>query len=56
MIIQGDVKGLEVVTAAQLSGDTILSKEILNKEDIHGNNQRDFGLPSRLVAKVFKFR
>jgi DNA polymerase I-like protein with 3'-5' exonuclease and polymerase domains len=53
-------KGLEVVVAAQLSGDKVLSKEIRDGEDIHGNNQRAFGLgegkQGRLIAKIFKFR
>lgn len=56
MLINADVKGLEVVTAAQLSGDSILCKEILDKIDIHGVNQEAFGLPKRVIAKVLKFR
>lgn len=60
MLLKADVKGLEVVTAAQLSGDKVLCREILDKEDIHANNQKAFGLPEgdegRLVAKVLKFR
>lgn len=56
MLIKADVKGLEVVAVAQLSGDKVLRQEILEKEDIHANNQRRFGLPSRLIAKIFKFR
>lgn len=55
-LVNGDVKGLEVVAAAQLSGDRILCKEILDGEDIHGNNQKAFGLPERVIAKIFKFR
>lgn len=60
MLVNADVKGLEVVVAAQLSGDDVLRKEIVDKEDIHGNNQAAFGLgegkAGRLVAKIFKFR
>ena len=60
MLVNADVKGLEVVVAAQLSGDAVLRKEIVDGEDIHGNNQAAFGLgvgkAGRLVAKVFKFR
>jgi len=56
MLCNADIKGLEVVCAAQLSRDRILSKEIIDGEDIHSNNQAAFGLPSRLIAKVFKFR
>lgn len=55
-IVNGDVSGLEVVVAAELSGDVVLSTEIKNKENIHTNNQVAFNLPSRLIAKVFKFR
>lgn len=56
MLVNGDVKGLEVVCAAELSKDPVLWKEILDKEDIHGNNQAAFNLPSRLISKIFKFR
>lgn len=49
-------KGLEVVVAAELSQDAVMCKEIRDKEDIHGNNQKVFNLPSRLIAKIFKFR
>jgi DNA polymerase-1 len=60
MLVNADVKGLEVVVAAQLSGDEVLGKEILDKQDIHGNNQVAFNLgqgdAGRLIAKIFKFR
>lgn len=56
MLISADVKGLEVVTAAWLSNDSVLRQEIVEGVDIHANNQRDFKLPSRLVAKRFKFK
>jgi DNA polymerase I-like protein with 3'-5' exonuclease and polymerase domains len=56
MLVAGDVKGLEIVCAAELSKDPVLCKEIIDKEDIHGNNQKAFGLPSRLISKIFKFR
>ncbi len=56
MIINIDIKGLEVVCAAFLSGDSVLKKELKDKQDIHTNNQNAFNLPSRLVAKVLKFR
>jgi len=51
---------LEVVVAAELSGDTTLSQEIIDKVDIHDTNRVRFGLgegkPGRLIAKIFKFR
>lgn len=60
MLVNCDVKGLEVVVAAELSGDKVLSQEILDKVDIHDNNRLAFSLgegkPGRLVAKIFKFR
>lgn len=56
MLVNGDVKGLEVVAAAELSGDKILCQEILDKVDIHGVNQKAFNLPDRLISKIFKFR
>lgn len=60
MLINVDVKGLEVVVAAELSGDRVLKQEIKDKVDIHDENRRAFGLgdgkPGRLVAKIFKFR
>lgn len=60
MLINCDVKGLEVVVAAELSSDKVLKQEIVNKVDIHDANRVAFNLgegkPGRLVAKIFKFR
>lgn len=56
MLIEADAKGLEVLGAAYLSNDTILCKELTDGVDIHNENQEKFKLPSRLVAKTFKFR
>lgn len=56
MIINVDVKSLEIYTAAWLSGDEVLLAELLRGEDIHGNNQRDFDLADRLIAKTLVFR
>lgn len=56
MIVNCDVKGLEVVCAAWLSQDKVLIQELLDGVDIHGSNQEAFGLPERVVAKVLKFR
>lgn len=56
MLVNVDVKGLEIVCAAILSGDKTLREELVRGEDIHENNRRDFNLPTRLVSKVFKFR
>lgn len=60
MLVNCDVKGLEVVVAADLSGDEVLRQEIRDKVDIHETNRDRFNLgegkPGRLVAKIFKFR
>lgn len=55
-ILKADAKGLEIVCVAYLSQDKVLMKELIDGVDIHGENQKVFGLPSRLVAKVFVFR
>jgi DNA polymerase I-like protein with 3'-5' exonuclease and polymerase domains len=59
-LVNADIKGLEVVVAAQLSGDKILCQEIIDKVDIHDANRVAFNLgegkSGRLIAKVFKFR
>lgn len=56
MICNGDAKGLEWVSAAYLSQDKLAIQEIWDKLDSHSDNQQRFGLPSRLIAKVFLFR
>ena len=56
MIVNADIKGLEVAVAAYLSQDKVLLKELWDKIDIHSINQERFGLPTRLVAKTLKFR
>jgi DNA polymerase I-like protein with 3'-5' exonuclease and polymerase domains len=56
MLLQADAKALEWVCAAYLSQDPIAIEEILNNVDQHSDNQKRFGLPSRLVAKTFVFR
>jgi len=55
-LVNVDVKSLENVVAADLSRDKVMMAEIIGKEDLHANNQKAFGLPSRLVAKVLVFR
>lgn len=60
MLVNCDVKGLEVVVAAELSKDPILCQEVRDKVDIHEVNRDRFklgeGKPGRLIAKIFKFR
>lgn len=60
MLVNCDVRGLEVVVAAELSNDEVLKQEIRDKVDIHEVNRDRFklgeGKPGRLIAKIFKFR
>jgi DNA polymerase I-like protein with 3'-5' exonuclease and polymerase domains len=56
MLINIDVKGLEIVVAAYLSQDPILMQELQTGVDIHEDNRVKFGLPTRLIAKVLGFR
>lgn len=56
MLIQCDASQLEWRTALELSKDWIGINEILSGEDTHAKNQTAFGLPSRLIAKIFLFR
>jgi len=56
MIIQADAKALEWWTAVWLSQDEIGLNEIVNGLDLHTENQKAFGLPSRLIAKKYLFR
>ena len=56
MIATVDFKSLEVVTAAWLSQDAVMMDEIKVGTDMHEANRVAFGLPSRLIAKVLKFR
>jgi DNA polymerase I-like protein with 3'-5' exonuclease and polymerase domains len=56
LLVNCDVKGLEVVVAAELSGDKVLRQEVLDKLDFHGLNQARFKLPDRVTAKRFKFK
>jgi DNA polymerase-1 len=59
-LVNADVKGLEVVVAAELSNDPVLKQEIKDKVDIHEVNRDRFklgeGKAGRLIAKIFKFR
>jgi DNA polymerase I-like protein with 3'-5' exonuclease and polymerase domains len=56
MLISCDAAGLEWRVVTELSGDPTALQEILNKEDTHSKNQKFFGLPSRLIAKIYLFR
>lgn len=56
MIIKCDAAQLEWRTKVFLSQDPIAMEEILENKDLHSDNQKTFGLPSRLIAKIFLFR
>lgn len=56
MLLQCDASQLEWRTALELSKDWVGINEILGGEDTHSKNQEAFGLPSRLIAKIFLFR
>ena len=56
MLIQADAKALEWWTAVWLSQDAVGIKEIQEGLDLHTENQKAFGLPSRLIAKKYLFR
>lgn len=56
MIINGDAKALEWCFGSWMAGDELAKQEIRNGLDAHEDNRQKFGLPSRLIAKVFLFR
>lgn len=56
MLIVADIKSLEVVTAAELSGDEVLREEVRNKVPFHDLNMARFKLPNRTIAKIFMFK
>ena len=56
MLINCDIKSLEVVVAAELSDDKVLKNEIISGVDTHGDNQKRFSLPDRVTAKRFIFK
>lgn len=56
MIVNGDVKGLEVVVAADWYKDQVLMQEVKDKVKFHDINQERFGLPSRVTAKRLMFK
>lgn len=56
MIVNADAKALEWFGAVFLSEDRVGHEEILNGIDQHKQNEVQFGLPSRDVAKRFVFR
>lgn len=56
MLVNCDVKSLEVYTAADWYDDKVLKDELLRKLDLHSINQERFRLPDRVTAKRFIFK
>ena len=56
MLIGGDASQLEWRTCVEISNDPVGLQEILDNIDFHALNQEQFGLPSRLIAKIYLFR
>jgi DNA polymerase I-like protein with 3'-5' exonuclease and polymerase domains len=56
MLIQIDAAQLEWRVLAWLAGDSVALREINDGIDFHAENQALFGLPSRLIAKIYLFR
>jgi DNA polymerase I-like protein with 3'-5' exonuclease and polymerase domains len=57
MLVNADAKQLEWVTCVYLSRDEVAMEELRNPAtDMHSDNQKRLGLPSRLIAKIFLFR
>lgn len=56
MLVAADASQLEWRTLVELSRDPIAISEIVEGQDTHSLNQEAFGLPSRLIAKIYLFR
>ena len=56
MLIGADAAALEWRVVTELSQNPTALQEILDKVDIHTVNQHAFGLPSRLISKIYLFR
>ncbi|MFI5423045.1 MAG: DNA polymerase [Nitrososphaerales archaeon] len=56
MIVEADSTALEWRVAVFLSQDRVGLQEILDGVDPHALNKERFGLPERVIAKVFLFR
>jgi DNA polymerase I-like protein with 3'-5' exonuclease and polymerase domains len=56
MLVNADVRALEWCSYLYLSQDQVGIDEWNKGLDIHSNNQKDIGVPTRLIAKKFLFR
>ncbi len=55
-LVNVDVKSLELFVAADWYDDKVLKNELLQKIDLHAENQERWKLPSRVLAKIFVFK
>lgn len=56
MIVNGDIKSLELCVAADWYDDKVMKQEVLDKIDLHSDNQKRFKLPDRVTAKRLIFK
>lgn len=56
MLLKVDAAQLEWRAKVFLAQDQVGMREIAGGEDLHTDNQKTFGLPSRLIAKIFIYR
>lgn len=56
MLLKADAAQLEWRVKLFLAQDQVGIKEILDGEDIHSDNVKAFGLPTRLIAKTYLYR
>lgn len=56
MLVKVDASQLEWRTCLELTRDPVGIQEVLDGLDFHSLNQETFGLPSRLIAKIYLFR
>ncbi len=56
MLITADFNALEWRVPVSLSRDPVGMDELKHKRDVHTANEKEFKLPSRLIAKKYLFR
>jgi hypothetical protein len=56
MLLKADAAQLEWRVKVYQSQDRVGMQEIIDLLDLHTDNQKVFGLPSRLIAKIFIYR
>ena len=56
LLLKCDASQLEWRVKVFLAQDKVAMQEIEENLDLHTDNQKVFGLPSRLIAKIFIYR